>query len=89
MKTAEADQKAVAMKGVARQIGFRRLLVETDAPFLAPTPHRGKRNEPAFVRIVAQEIAQLRECDPNTVARRSTDNALALFQRLPEQREAA
>jgi TatD DNase family protein len=78
-------KKGQAMKDVARQIDFERLLVETDAPFLAPTPHRGKRNEPAFVRIVAQEVAQIRGCDPTAVAQRSTENAHALFQRLPAQ----
>jgi TatD DNase family protein len=68
---------------VARRIDFERLLVETDAPFLTPSPHQGRRNEPAYVRLVAQEVAQLRGCDLDSVARRTTENAQTLFQRLP------
>jgi TatD DNase family protein len=72
------------MKAVARQVTFERVLIETDAPFLAPVPHRGRRNEPAYVQIVAQEIAQLRGTSLAEVAQLSTENARALFQRLPE-----
>jgi TatD DNase family protein len=75
-------KKSHDMKTVARQIDFERLLIETDAPFLAPSPYRGKRNEPANVRYVAQEIAQLRECGLSAVAQRTTANAQTLFQRL-------
>ena len=76
-------KKSQEMKEVAGQIDFDRLLVETDAPFLAPAPYRGRRNEPAYVGIVAQEIAQLRGCDVAQVALRTSANARALFQRLP------
>ncbi len=72
------------MQQVATHIDFERLLVETDAPFLAPHPHRGKRNEPAYVRLVAQQVAQLRKCDTISVARQTTENVKTLFQRIRE-----
>ena len=56
-----------------------RLLVETDAPYLAPVPHRGKRNEPAYVRDVAEALARARAESPDAVARQTTDNARRLF----------
>jgi TatD DNase family protein len=57
-----------------------RLLVETDCPFLAPMPHRGKRNEPAFVRHVAEQVAQLRQVSLEQLAEETTANACRLFQ---------
>ena len=60
-----------------------RLLIETDCPFLAPVPKRGKRNEPAYVRHVASEVAKLRGVPVETVAAQTTDNARQLFG-LPE-----
>ncbi len=56
-----------------------RLLVETDAPYLAPVPHRGRRNEPAFVRAVAEALARSRGESVEDIARRTTDNACRLF----------
>ena len=56
-----------------------RLLLETDSPYLAPVPHRGKRNEPGFVRAVAQRAAELRGESLETLARRTTDNARHCF----------
>jgi TatD DNase family protein len=76
--------KAKDLKEIARRINFERLLIETDAPYLTPHPHRGKRNEPAYVRFVAQQVAQLRECSLVDIARQTTQNAQALFQRLPQ-----
>lgn len=55
------------------------LLTETDAPFLAPAPHRGKRNEPAFVALIADKIAALHECNPEKTAAIITQNAERLF----------
>jgi len=75
-------EKSYNLKKVAREIDSARLLVETDAPFLAPQPHRGQRNEPAYVAIVAREVAQLRGCDLSVLAQRTSENARALFQRL-------
>ncbi|OLB13658.1 MAG: hypothetical protein AUH07_05945 [Gemmatimonadetes bacterium 13_2_20CM_70_9] len=56
-----------------------RLLVETDAPYLAPVPHRGKRNEPAFVRDVAAALARLRGESPDALGDRTTENARRVF----------
>ncbi len=56
-----------------------RLLVETDGPYLAPVPHRGKRNEPAFVRFVAAALARARGDPLETIEQRTTDNACRLF----------
>jgi TatD DNase family protein len=56
-----------------------RLLLETDAPYLAPVPHRGRRNEPGFVRDVAERAATLRGDPPDELARRTTDNARRCF----------
>jgi TatD DNase family protein len=59
------------------------LLVETDAPFLAPVPHRGRRNEPAFVTHTAARLAELRGTSPERLAALTTDNANRLFGLLP------
>lgn len=70
---------AVELKEVARRIPLERLLVETDAPYLAPVPKRGRPNEPAYVRYVAEYIAQLREVPVAELARASTENFYRLF----------
>jgi TatD DNase family protein len=56
-----------------------RLLVETDAPYLAPVPHRGRRNEPAFVRAVAEGLARARGESVETIERQTSDNAARVF----------
>ena len=71
--------KADATHACARQVPADRYLVETDCPFLAPVPRRGKRNEPAFVAAVAERVAELRQQSLTEVARQSTANACALF----------
>jgi TatD DNase family protein len=55
------------------------LLLETDCPYLTPVPHRGKRNEPAYISLVAQEVARVRGIPVDEVARQTTANASALF----------
>jgi TatD DNase family protein len=56
-----------------------RLLIETDCPFLAPVPNRGKTNEPAYVLHVAEYLSQLRETSLETIAQQTTANACRLF----------
>ncbi|CAM3254704.1 TatD family hydrolase [Filibacter tadaridae] len=66
-------------KEVATEISLEHLLIETDAPYLAPHPNRGKRNEPAWVTLVAEEIARLKEILVEDVAKKTTENALKIF----------
>jgi TatD DNase family protein len=66
-------------KEVAVQVPLDRLLIETDAPFLTPHPYRGKRNEPAYVKLVAEQIAELRGMSFNELSKVTTENALSLF----------
>ena len=71
--------KALATHACAEQVPEDRFLVETDCPFLAPVPRRGKRNEPAFVASVASRVADLRGVDVDRVAAVKTSNARRLF----------
>ncbi|MBF0795682.1 TatD family hydrolase [Mammaliicoccus lentus] len=66
-------------KEVAKHVPLDRLLVETDAPFLSPHPYRGKRNEPARVKLVAEQIAELRGLTYEEVCEATTENAERLF----------
>ena len=75
-------KKSTALREVGRAIPRDRLLVETDAPFLAPQGHRGQRNEPAWVPLVGATLAELHGCTPEAIARATTQNARRLF-RLP------
>lgn len=72
-------RNAKALKEVARQVPLDRLLIETDSPYLAPVPHRGKTNEPAYVVHVAEEIAKLRGLSLTEVAQASSENFKRLF----------
>jgi len=66
-------------KEVAKQVPLDKLLIETDAPYLAPHPNRGKRNEPAYVNLVAEKIAELREMDVEEISEATTQNGLKVF----------
>jgi len=72
-------KKAVELKEVAQLVPLDRMLVETDSPYLAPVPYRGKTNQPAYVRHVAEEIATLRNLPLETIAHTTTDNFFRLF----------
>lgn len=72
-------KNALIVKDVAKQCPLDRLLVETDSPYLAPVPYRGKKNEPAYVRHVAEEIASLRGVSLEAIGKASTDNFFTLF----------
>jgi TatD DNase family protein len=67
---------------VIREVPLERLLVETDAPFLAPVPHRGKRNEPAFVARTADVLAQLKGVSGEDLAAQTTQNFFSLFRKV-------
>lgn len=72
-------KNAVEIQEVAKRVPLERMLIETDSPYLAPNPHRGKPNEPAYVRLVAEFIAHLRGVDINLIAEHTTQNYLNLF----------
>jgi TatD DNase family protein len=72
-KNAENKRQVIAA------LPLERLLIETDAPFLAPVPHRGDRNEPAFVTHIADKIAAIKSLAPQEIAARTTANAARLF----------
>ncbi|RCW63063.1 TatD family hydrolase [Saliterribacillus persicus] len=72
-------KNATLPKEVAKYVPLDRLLIETDCPFLAPHPYRGKRNEPAYVSLVAEKIAELRELDVKKVEEETTKNACRFF----------
>lgn len=61
------------------QIGLKHLLLETDTPYLAPTPHRGKTNEPSYIPLIASKLAETKGVDLETVAEQTTANAIELF----------
>jgi TatD DNase family protein len=71
--------KARALPDVARFVPADRLVVETDCPFLPPQPHRGKRNEPAYLAITAARVAELRAEPLEVVAARTAENARMLL----------
>lgn len=66
-------------KEVAKVVPLDRLLIETDAPYLAPHPNRGKRNEPAYVKLIAEKIAELRDITYEEVAEATTENAIRVY----------
>ncbi len=72
-------KNATQIKEVAQAIPLDKILVETDSPYLAPIPFRGKINQPAYVKYVAQEIANLRGISLDAVIRATTDNFFTLF----------
>jgi len=72
-------KNAGALRDVARWVPSERLLVETDSPYLAPVPHRGKINRPGLVRHVGEEVARLRGVSPEELAKATTANFFSLF----------
>ena len=72
-------KNAIKMKEVAADIPIDRLLLETDAPYLTPVPYRGKENQPAYVRFVAEEIAKIRGIELEELAALTTQNAERIF----------
>ncbi len=77
-------KNAQDLKDVARQMPIERMLVETDSPYLAPVPKRGKTNQPAYVRYVGEYIAGLREQSLEEFAAATTDNFYTLFNTAPK-----
>lgn len=72
-------KNAVKLQEAARYCPLDRLLVETDSPYLAPTPMRGQRNEPAYIRYVAAKVAELRDMEPEALAQAAAENTCRLY----------
>jgi TatD DNase family protein len=72
-------KSADALRDVVRKVPLERMFVETDSPYLAPVPHRGRRNEPAYVRLVAETVAKVKGTSLEQVARVTTENVGRLF----------
>ena len=81
-------KNARELQEVARAVPLERLLIETDSPYLAPVPHRGKTNEPGFVPCVAQKLAELKKVSVEEIAAASTSNFLNLFRPVGSKLEA-
>ena len=78
-------KKSDALRAIAAEVPLDRVLVETDAPFLAPEPHRGKRNEPAFVVHTADALAKVRGITPGEIAAATTENFFRLYSKVPRR----
>lgn len=76
--------KSEALRAIAAELPLDRLLVETDAPYLAPVPFRGKRNEPAHVVHTAAKLAEVRGLTPEEIAAATTENFFRLYDRVPQ-----
>ena len=76
-------KNAEELREIAGRVPLERILVETDAPYLAPIPNRGKRNEPAFVVHTAALLAKLKGISPEELAQATTDNFFRLFAKAP------
>ena len=82
-------KRSDALRAIARDVPLDRLLVETDAPYLAPVPHRGKRNEPAFVAETLRVLADVHGMGADEMAVRTTANFHRLFSKVPRTDRAA
>ncbi|MGV8119129.1 MAG: TatD family hydrolase [Candidatus Xenobiia bacterium LiM19] len=72
-------KSAVELKKVAQAVPLERMLVETDAPYLTPNPHRGERNEPGFIPLIVDELARIRKTSADELGRALLDNTRRLF----------
>ncbi|PIQ27058.1 hydrolase TatD [bacterium (Candidatus Blackallbacteria) CG17_big_fil_post_rev_8_21_14_2_50_48_46] len=73
-------RNAQNLQAVAAQIDLQHIVLETDSPWLAPVPYRGKRNEPAYIRHVAEKLAEIKQCSLEEISQITTENARHLFQ---------
>jgi len=75
--------KNASLAGIVKEIPLEYIVLETDAPWLAPVPYRGKRNEPAYIKLIAQKVAEIKEIALDEVAETTTRTALRLFPGIP------
>jgi TatD DNase family protein len=71
--------KAQQIREAALEVPLERMLIETDSPYLAPVPHRGKRNEPAFVKETARKLGELRELSAEAIGQQTSGNFYKFF----------
>ena len=71
--------KNAGLDKTVAQIELKHIVLETDAPYLTPTPHRGKRNEPSYLKLIAQKIADIKEIPLEMVAKETSTNASEVF----------
>ncbi|MCC5942499.1 MAG: TatD family hydrolase [Balneolaceae bacterium] len=71
--------KNAGVDKIVANLPIDKLLLETDAPYLAPAPHRGKRNEPAYIKLIAANLAKLKEKSADEISKKTTENAFRLF----------
>ena len=71
--------KKASLADTVKRIGLENIVLETDAPWLAPTPYRGKRNEPAYISIIAKKLSELLEKEIDEIAELTTKNAERMF----------
>jgi TatD DNase family protein len=77
-------RNAIDLGDVARFVPLDRCLIETDSPYLAPAPHRGRQNNPSYVPLVAARLAEIKQCSPETIARATSANFERLFRRVTD-----
>jgi TatD DNase family protein len=77
-----ATFKNAGLDAVIPEIALEKIVLETDSPYLAPVPHRGKRNEPSYISVVAQRVAELKRCHVEEIQEITTSNAQKLFDSL-------
>ena len=82
-------KKSDVLRDIAREVPLDRILVETDAPYLAPLPYRGKRNEPAYVLETAKVLADVRGVSVEEITRQTTENFFRLFSKVPRTASAS
>lgn len=82
-------RNAAELREVARFVPLDRCLIETDSPYLAPAPHRGRTNSPAYVPLVAAQLADIKQCDVQTVAETTSRNFERLFKRVTDPSRGA
>ena len=82
-------KKSEELRAIAAELPADRILVETDAPYLAPGKFRGKRNEPSYVVETARVLAETRGVTPDEIARQTTENFFRLFAKVPRSTAAA
>ena len=77
-------KNAVAVQAAAKAIPLSRIMLETDAPFLAPMPYRGQRNEPAYIQYIAQKLAEIKDLELSAIKETTSANAFSFFSKIPQ-----